>query len=53
MSTETIRLRAYWDQVAAMVRDHERECGPNRDFREGLAVARALLDYADELEEEE
>lgn len=50
LDSEIIRLRAWWDQVQAMVRDAEAAEGPLIGCRILLAEARELIDFAEELD---
>lgn len=51
LDSEIIRLRAWWDQVQAMVRDAEAVEGPLIGCRILLAEARELIDFAAECED--
>lgn len=49
LDVDIIRLRAWWDQVQAMLREAEAEGGLLVGCRMMLAEARVLIDYAEEL----
>lgn len=51
LDAEIIRLRAWWDQAQAMVRDAEAVEGPLIGCRILLAEARELIDFAAECED--
>lgn len=51
LDAEIIRLRAWWDQAQAMVRDAEAAEGPLIGCRILLAEARELIDFAAECED--